>query len=269
MATANRPAKTQPKAKPGQSKQAQSKQGQAKQAPARTQAQARQAKLDAARLAIARLQGRARAVRFGLWSSAAIVAVAVAAIVIAFVVGGSPRGGTTTDTVPSAAATAIGRMSKPPWDAPTDTVAAVAAAGLPMLGEEGTVVHIHAHLDIIVNGARVPVPADIGVDDARAQISPLHSHEANGVIHIESPTKPATFTLGQFFTEWQVSLSADHIGGLTTDATHHLKVYVNGTVYQGNPAGLVLSAHDEIAIVYGPDSQHVDVPRSYHWTNGL
>jgi hypothetical protein len=46
-----------------------------------------------------------------------------------------------------------------------------------MLGEEGNALHIHAHLDVIANGAPVPVPADIGVDDERHRISPLHSHE--------------------------------------------------------------------------------------------
>jgi hypothetical protein len=36
-----------------------------------------------------------------------------------------------------------------------------------MLGPEGIAVHIHAHLDVIVNGNGVQAPADIGVDDAR------------------------------------------------------------------------------------------------------
>jgi hypothetical protein len=88
------------------------------------------------------------------------------------------------------------------------------------------------------------------------------------VIHIESPNKTDTFTLGQFFAEWQVSLAADHIGGLTLDDTHHLKVYVNGKPCTGNPADIVL-AHDEIAIVCGTDAQQTHVPNSYQWTNRL
>jgi hypothetical protein len=124
-------------------------------------------------------------------------------------------------------------------------------------------------LDVIVNGAPVQVPANIGIDEVRQRISPLHSHDTTGVIHIESPTAPATFTLGQFFTEWQVSLAADHIGGLTADGTHQLKAYVNGKPYTGDPAGLVLAAHDEIAIVYGTQAQQTNVPSTYQWTNGL
>ena len=104
---------------------------------------------------------------------------------------------------------------------------------------------------------------------ARGRISPLHSHDTSGVIHVESAQKSATYTLGQFFTEWHVPLAADHVGGLTVDATHHLKVYVNGTLYTGDPAALQLQAHQEIAVVYGTDAQTPTVPSSYTWTNGL
>jgi hypothetical protein len=134
---------------------------------------------------------------------------------------------------------------------------------------EGNAVHIHSHLDVFVDGKAVTVPAEIGIDEARNKISALHSHDPTGVIHVESPTAPATFTLGQFFIEWQVSLSADHIGGLKADDTHHLKVYVNGTLREGDPASIVLAAHDEIAIVYGVDAQQPTVPKTYTWTNGL
>jgi hypothetical protein len=205
-------------------------------------------------------------IRVGGWSAAAVVLLVVVLIGIVAL----NRPGPPPLTIqPTSTVGATGRTSRPPWPVPTDAAAAVAAAGLPMLGEEGNAVHIHAHLDVIVNGAAVPVPADIGVDDALHQISPLHSHETDGVIHIESPDPAATFTLGQFFAEWQVSLAADHIGGLVADDVHHLRVYVNGTLRPGDPAGLVLAAHDEIAIVYGTDAQTVNVPRSYAWSNGL
>jgi hypothetical protein len=232
-----------------------------------TKAEIKRARVEAARTAVARAQRRSRNLRVGLWSAAALVVAALMATVI--VVLNRPHPAQPTATAPAVSAGAIGRTGNPPWDAPADVSAAVAAAGLPMLGAEGTAVHIHAHLDIIVNGGAVQVPADIGVDEARQQISPLHSHDTTGVIHIESPTKPATFTLGQFFTEWRVSLSADHIGGLVADSTHHLKVYVNGTLHDGDPAGIVLAAHDEIAIVYGTDAQQSNIPHAYQWSNGL
>jgi hypothetical protein len=239
-----------------------------------TKAEARRARVEAARAALARARRRSRNIRVAAWSAAVVVAVAVVVIVVV-VLNRSPVPQTATagpsmvTSAPTSAAGVQGRTSNPPWDVPVDTSAAVAAAGLPMLGAEGNAVHIHAHLDLIVNGAPVRVPADIGVDDARQKISPLHSHDTSGVIHIESPTAPATFTLGQFFVEWQVSLAADHVGGLVVDDTHQLKVYVNGRLYTGDPAAIVLAVHDEIAIVYGTPVQQTSVPGTYQWTNGL
>jgi hypothetical protein len=232
-----------------------------------TKAEIKRARVEAARAAVARAKRRSRNLRIGLWSAAALVVAALVATTI--VVLNRPHPAQTATAAPAGSASVLGRTDNPPWNAPSDVSAAVASAGLPMLGAEGTAVHIHAHLDIIVNGSAVQVPADIGVDDAQQKISPLHSHDTTGVIHIESPTKPATFTLGQFFTQWQVSLSADHIGGLVSDNTRHLKVYVNGIPRDGDPAGIVLAAHDEIAIVYGTDAQQSNVPHTYQWSNGL
>ena len=236
-----------------------------------TKAEIKRARAEAARAAAARAQRRSRNLRIGLWSAAVVVAIAVVVtVVVVLNRPHTPRAvNATSSTAPTPAASAQGRTSNPPWDAPADASAAVAAAGLPMLGEEGNAVHIHAHLDIIVNGAPVQIPAEIGLDNARQKISPLHSHDTTGVIHVESPTAPATFTLGQFFTEWQVSLAIDHIGGLVADGTQQLKVYINGKLRPGDPADIVLAAHDEIAIVYGTQAQQTNVPSTYQWTNGL
>jgi hypothetical protein len=231
-----------------------------------TKAEVKRARLEAARAATVRAQRRSRNIRVGLWSAAAVAIVALLVTVI--VVFNRPDTPKATTSAPGPTASAA-RTGNPPWGTPADPAGAVAAAGLPMLGEEGAAQHFHAHLDVIANGAPVQVPSDIGVDDANHKISPLHSHDTTGVIHIESPDKTATFTLGQFFTEWEVSLSADHIGGLTADETHHLKAYVNGKVHDGDPNALVLAAHDEIAIVYGTDAQQVNVPSTYRWTSGL
>src|SRR2546429_6945096 len=67
--------------------------------------------------------------------------------------------------------------------------------GLPALSAEGQVLHTHQHLDVYVHGTHVPVPAGIGFDAQLRFISPLHTHDASGVVHVESPTvRP--FTLG-------------------------------------------------------------------------
>src|SRR6185369_5083876 len=99
-------------------------------------------------------------------------------------------------------------------------------AGLPMLNSEGNVEHIHVHLDVLNDGQPVRVPANIGIDLAHGAISPLHTHDDTGVVHIESPVK-RQFSLGEFFSEWGVSLSANNIGGLRATGDKRVRVYVN------------------------------------------
>lgn len=97
---------------------------------------------------------------------------------------------------------ALDETSMPPWPAPVDDVPArVAAAGLD-LGPMGTAEHYHPHLRILANGTEVPVPPNIGVDPATGAMSAVHTHEADGTIHIEAATAGEVFTLGQLFTEW-------------------------------------------------------------------
>lgn len=136
-----------------------------------------------------------------------------------------------------------------------------------MLGSEGAAEHIHAHLDVLVDGQAVPVPAGIGIDGRRGTISPLHTHDDTGVVHIESPVK-RQFSLAEFFSEWDVSLSADNIGALrATDGTS-VRVYVNGALKSGNPAATTFAPHDEIAIVYGKPHPGESIPAKYNFPAG-
>lgn len=240
---------------------------------AKTTKNAQRAEQKRARLAAAQAElerQRRRALMRRVWIAAAVV-VAVAALVLVdvYVLNHAKKKPAAAAAVPTApASTATGRDSLPPWPVPADASAAVAAAGLPMLGAEGTALHIHAHLDVIANGKPVTVPAEIGIDEAAQKISPLHTHDTTGVIHIESPTQ-AQFSLGQFFSEWQVSLSQNQVGGLKADATNQLKVYVNGKPITGDPAAVILHAHDEIAVVYGTAAQQQNPPSTYAFANGL
>jgi hypothetical protein len=145
----------------------------------------------------------------------------------------------------------------------------VAAAGLPY-GEETTKVHYHAHLDVIVDGKPVPVPAYLGfVARGRTALglSALHTHDATGVIHIEN-NMPATFVLGQVFVEWGVRFSAECVGGYCTGGGKQLAVFVNGRQQAGDVTRIVLAKHQEIAVVYGTPDQLTKPPSSYHFTSG-
>jgi hypothetical protein len=219
----------------------------------------------AAKAALAQAQRRERRRLVVLVTAVAVILVAVA---VAVVVTNRPGTNSRSQQIPgSPPTTALGGTASPPWPVPADASGAVRAAGLPMLSSEGAVEHIHVHLDVIVGGQPVTVPAAVGIDQPAQKISPLHTHDTTGVVHIESPVK-ASFSLGQFFTEWQVSVGVDHLGGLKPAGGNQLHAYVNGTPYDGDPAAIIFHAHDEIALVYGTAEQQKNVPSSYTFPQG-
>jgi hypothetical protein len=133
--------------------------------------------------------------------------------------------------------------------------------------------HVHAHLDVFVNGKRVVVPAGIGIDitnpavkhgtledgsDAYGSIdppckkpciSPLHTHDTSGVLHTESKTSTPN-RLGQLFTQWAVSLTNTCVGGYCKPKASIL-IYENGKLFDGDPNAIELTDGKEIAIVIG------------------
>jgi hypothetical protein len=177
----------------------------------------------------------------------------------------------TAATAPFTAPTEVALLdSPPPWPLPSDARPYIVAAHLPILKAEQLTVHYHAHLDIIANGAKVTVPAGVGfviTDGTPTAITPLHTHNPTGIIHIES-AKNLPYTLGQVFTEWGVPLSASQVGGLHADADHLFATYVNGKRFTGDPATLRLKRHLEIAIWYGLTGQTPRVPSSFHFPAG-
>jgi hypothetical protein len=223
---------------------------------------------DPARRVVARARSLGR--RSGLlWAAVAVLVVAAVVIVIVVLTKKSDRPASEADAVSATtppAAIAVGD-SPPPWPAPLDATAAARAAGLPMLSSEGMVEHIHVHLDVLVDGKPVAVPANIGIDAVRRGISPLHTHDDSGVIHIESPVK-RQFSIGEFFTEWGVSLSADNIGGLRATDGRTVRAYVNGQLRTGDPAAITFNQHDEIALIYGAPQPTETPPATYQFPPG-
>lgn len=128
------------------------------------------------------------------------------------------------------------------------------------LGQEGSVLHIHQHLDLYVNGKHVTLPALIGINDD-SYITEVHTHDTSGVIHVESPNQ-RTFKLGQLFGEWGVKLTANCVASYCG----HLKWWVNGQQITGDPSELNLHSHQEIVIAQGPPP--LIVPKSYKFPAG-
>lgn len=115
--------------------------------------------------------------------------------------------------------------------------------------------HVHVHLSLFANGEQIAVPAGIGFKDPVEQngvvgdgicLYGLHTHDATGIIHVEAGA-PRDLTLGQFFDVWGRALSrtqvADYAGSVT--------VYVDGTLYQGDPRQLVFAPRQQITLVVG------------------
>jgi hypothetical protein len=77
------------------------------------------------------------------------------------------------------------------------------------------------------------------------------------------------FTLGQFFRVWRVPLSSRCIGTYWERGDRHLTAYVNGRLFTGNPAQIVLTQHEEIFLSYGTASQRPPaIPASYQFPSG-
>lgn len=157
-----------------------------------------------------------------------------------------------------------------PWPAETTHLKErLAAIGLPALSAEGNALHIHQHLDLVIHGKPATIPADIGVHTAfPAFISPIHTHDETGIVHVESPTV-GKFYLGEFFDIWGVRLTSACIGGYCADEKNSLTFYVNGERYQGDPRRIELTPHEELTIVYGAASEMpTSTPKSYAFPEG-
>lgn len=153
--------------------------------------------------------------------------------------------------------------SAPTWEVPADTAERAEAVGLNVAAMEGTAKHFHAHLDIIVNGDPVTVPANLGINPSGSAMAELHTHDDTGVLHVEAPTTDKRYYLSQVFAEWDVRLNAKAIGELKADDTKTLSAYVDGERVSGNPADIELLEHSQITLVYGDEGADVDIPDSY------
>jgi hypothetical protein len=165
---------------------------------------------------------------------------------------------------PAGAPGAFGPEEVPIPDAPQLAGTGSASAGstvdgIHCLGAEQVLFHIHAHLTVFVNGAPRRIPYGIGIPGA--QVSPipagpyvaggscfywLHTHAADGIIHIESPVQ-RTYTLGNFFDVWGEKLNPTQVGPTSGPVT----ALYNGQVFRGSPRDIPLTKHAQIQLEVG------------------
>lgn len=162
------------------------------------------------------------------------------------------------------------RTGPPPWPPQTaELKARLNAIGLSALSSEGQAQHTHEHLDLYVDGQPVVVPANIGIDRVAGILSPIHTHDATGIIHVESPTV-RIFTLGEFFSVWGVRFDAHCVGGACDGSGRSLSIYLDGRAFTGDPTSLVLTTHEEIVVAVGTPAQLPNpIPASYAFPAGL
>jgi len=138
----------------------------------------------------------------------------------------------------------------------------------PCLGSESLTFHIHPSLSIVINGQNVTIPAAIGIVSPQYQngiarggtcFEPMHTHDASGIIHIESPGN-TSYTLSEFFQIWNdtdhfhhsvmingvshpIVFSSTDILGFRADSTHRIVLLVDGQP-SGEYQSLVLNTLD-------------------------
>src|SRR6185503_11702935 len=120
--------------------------------------------------------------------------------------------------------------------------------------------HVHAHLQIYVDGQQRAVPAGIGVVPplevrqtaqgpfvlGGAGIYWLHTHDGSGVVHIESPVE-RRFTLGELFDVWGQQLGPNQVGPARGPVT----ALVDGAVVGGDPRDIPMTAHAVVQLDVG------------------
>jgi hypothetical protein len=124
---------------------------------------------------------------------------------------------------------------------------------------EQVLFHIHAHLTVFVDGAARRIPYGIGIPGAQASPTPagpyvgagscfywLHTHAADGIIHIESPVA-RTYTLGDFFDVWGEPLGPAEVGPARGTVTS----FYDGRLFRGNPRDIPLTRHAQIQLDVG------------------
>lgn len=153
-----------------------------------------------------------------------------------------------------------GGVSSVPILAPSTGATGRPVDGIDSDTAERLAFHVHAHLQIYVDGQQRAVPAGIGVvpplqvrQTSRgpfvvggAGIYWLHTHDDSGVVHVESPVE-RRFTLGELFDLWGQPLGPDRVGPARGPVT----ALVNGAVVGGDPRDIQLTAHAVVQLDIG------------------
>ncbi len=127
--------------------------------------------------------------------------------------------------------------------------------------------HIHAQLDILINGEQVVIPKGVG-NNVGADSGKIHTHDFSNLLHIHPGPRATFVTLDEIFDTWlndtvngnpNAVLSATNILGNQADATHVIRMYVNGVLSTDFEAHKIHDG-DKIVISYDLATTPADSP---------
>ncbi len=152
--------------------------------------------------------------------------------------------------------------------------------GMPCASTMPNTYHVHAFLGLIINGTQYALPDGMGMYKPGGDITYagfpnwteyatcyyyIHTHDASGVVHIESPqnVSPGTslYTLQNIFDIWGQPISSTRIGPFAGTVTAYVAqvavgdariVSANYITYSGNPATIPIKSHTTIWLQIGP-----------------
>ena len=180
-----------------------------------------------------------------------------------------------------------GPLTTPPQTIGPDNVPCLISMNTGMLPPNGTGYHVHTFVGIYFNGKEVALPDGLGFanpqgDGTFSGISnwtqyatmcyyEMHTHDASGLIHVESANAPvgfqhgAKYTLGDFLAVWGITISPANFGplnGLVTvytsgqfarggPGTHGEIGSNNYSLYVGDPNAIGMYSHEVIWVLVG------------------
>ena len=120
-------------------------------------------------------------------------------------------------------------------------------------------IHVHPWLQIFIatgtgGNVSVHIPAAVGILDPQFTTSggeqvavggscfePMHTHDASGIIHVEAPSVSSQYTLGAFFTIWDVTYpNGVSVNGVTRPITINSTDIFGFKIGQGHTLSLVI-----------------------------
>jgi hypothetical protein len=177
------------------------------------------------------------------------ILIGLGVVVVAAIVAFAVLSGGSEPKKPIEVDQAKAQVTPGPWNTGSEGLAERAKAlGLP--DPSDTVFHIHAQLSIYTNGKKQTIPQNVGIEPDSEFITSLHTHDQEGVIHMEA-VQPYPFKLGQFFAVWNVPFSTTQLGAYRPGKGLVLQTWVNGKQLKTDPTQYVMKAHDKIVIGFG------------------